>query len=119
LARFMSPDLVLVSARHLMFPQKWNKYAYVQNNPLALVDPDGADDFYVFRPSATENGATWNAIKAEASKNGNTVTIYNGKAATAEKFKAALNTEGAHVIDTGHTADDNTGRARGRCLPAT
>ncbi len=26
-----------------MNPQSWNRYAYVQNNPLALVDPFGLD----------------------------------------------------------------------------
>jgi RHS repeat-associated protein len=116
LARFMTPDPKSMTARHVVYPQKWNKYAYVQNNPLALVDPDGADDFFVFRPTASENGAAWNAIRAEAPKYGNTVTIYNGKDATAARFENALHSEGAHVIDSGHTVDDNTGQARGVLL---
>lgn len=39
--RFTSPDRV---EGQLENPQSWNKYAYVKNNPLALVDPDGNRD---------------------------------------------------------------------------
>jgi len=91
--------------RHLIYPQKWNKYAYVQNNPLSMKDPDGADDYFVFRPLATTNGSSWNAIKAEAPKYGNTVTVFNGKDATAANYTKALQTPGAHVVDAGHAAE--------------
>lgn len=35
------------ATRHLMNPQKWNKYAYVLNNPLSLVDPDGMEEMTI------------------------------------------------------------------------
>ncbi len=38
--RFTTPDPLLASAR-LTDPQTWNRYAYVRNNPVNLVDPDG------------------------------------------------------------------------------
>ncbi len=38
--RFMSPDPANAGA-DLLDPQSWNAYAYVRNNPLALVDPMG------------------------------------------------------------------------------
>ena len=115
--RFTSPDPKQFTLRTIAYPQKWNKYAYVQNNPLAMIDPDGEDDFYVFRPLATENGRRWDAIRAEAPKYGNTVTIYNGNDATAGRFTNALNTEGAHVIDAGgHSVEDNQGNAVGILL---
>jgi len=38
--RFTSPDPLLASAR-LTDPQTWNRYAYVRNDPVNLVDPDG------------------------------------------------------------------------------
>jgi RHS repeat-associated protein len=47
LGRFMSPDPKIPSMKHLINPQKWNKYAYVLNNPLALVDPDGLEEVTV------------------------------------------------------------------------
>ncbi len=40
LGRFTSPDPGNAGA-HLTDPQTWNAYAYVGNNPLANVDPDG------------------------------------------------------------------------------
>jgi RHS repeat-associated protein len=45
MGRFLSPDPKLMTARHLTNPQKWNKYAYVINNPLMRFDPDGMDDY--------------------------------------------------------------------------
>jgi RHS repeat-associated protein len=44
LGRFMSVDPKQFSLRTLANPQKWNKYAYVLNNPLALVDPNGMEE---------------------------------------------------------------------------
>jgi len=38
--RFTSPDPMNLGA-DLLDPQSWNAYAYVRNNPLALVDPSG------------------------------------------------------------------------------
>jgi RHS repeat-associated protein len=42
--RFLSVDPLLSSAR-LSIPQSWNRYSYVWNNPLLLVDPTGEDVF--------------------------------------------------------------------------
>lgn len=39
--RFMSSDPVFFQAEMLTDPQRFNQYAYVRNNPLALVDPKG------------------------------------------------------------------------------
>jgi len=41
--RFTSTDPLIVSAK-LNKPQSWNRYAYVLNNPLRLVDPTGMID---------------------------------------------------------------------------
>lgn len=45
--RFTSPDPKGFSTRTMVNPQKWNKYAYVLNNPLALFDPDGKEEIKV------------------------------------------------------------------------
>ncbi|MGH9583949.1 MAG: RHS repeat-associated core domain-containing protein, partial [Bryobacteraceae bacterium] len=43
LGRFNSPDPANAGADPTD-PQTWNAYAYVRNNPLALIDPTGMDD---------------------------------------------------------------------------
>lgn len=42
--RFTSVDPKQFSSRTLVNPQKWNKYAYTLNNPLASIDPDGREE---------------------------------------------------------------------------
>lgn len=46
--RFTGVDPSLESAEPGV-PQSWNRYLYVLNNPLILVDPDGKNWFYVTR----------------------------------------------------------------------
>jgi RHS repeat-associated protein len=41
LGRFLSVDPVLNIERALRKPQGWNRYAYVENNPINARDPDG------------------------------------------------------------------------------
>ncbi len=41
--RWASPDPAGLAAVDPAFPQSWNHYAYVMNNPLALIDPFGLD----------------------------------------------------------------------------
>jgi RHS repeat-associated protein len=42
--RMNAPDPVFDDA--LTSPQRWNRYAYVRNNPLRMVDPSGKDDVF-------------------------------------------------------------------------
>lgn len=44
--RWLSPDPAGLAAVDPTTPQSWNRYAYVMNNPLALVDPFGDDACY-------------------------------------------------------------------------
>src|SRR6266404_7406308 len=44
IGRFMSPDPI---GGRPAFPQSWNLYAYVANNPLNAVDPTGLDCIYI------------------------------------------------------------------------
>jgi len=39
--RFTTIDPAMTLKENLVDPQRWNRYAYVRNNPLRLVDPDG------------------------------------------------------------------------------
>lgn len=41
--RFTSPDGLIAKKEWLADPQRWNHYAYVRNNPLRYIDPNGED----------------------------------------------------------------------------
>ncbi|MBZ5533996.1 MAG: hypothetical protein LAO20_21405 [Acidobacteriia bacterium] len=44
LGRWTSPDPKGIALRHLLNPQKLNKYSYVLNSPLTLFDPNGMEE---------------------------------------------------------------------------
>jgi RHS repeat-associated protein len=48
--RWLSPDPAGLAAANPANPQSWNRYAYVLNNPMSLVDPLGLD------PCDTDSG---------------------------------------------------------------
>jgi len=47
IGRFSSADLKGLGLRHLLNPQKLNKYSYVLNNPLSLFDPNGMEEITI------------------------------------------------------------------------
>ena len=46
--RFSTVDPELNINAALLDPQRWNRYAYVRNNPLRYIDPDGRDIWDLF-----------------------------------------------------------------------
>jgi RHS repeat-associated protein len=71
--RFLSVDPVLDQKRAAKIPQAWNRYAYVESNPLNRTDPDGREIYfqthYVVRvepePGVGETGINHNSIRVE------------------------------------------------------
>ena len=66
--RFTSTDPIALAASRLKDPQQINLYAYVRNNPLSLVDPNGEDtietkveeySFTIEREGKDKKGRTW------------------------------------------------------------
>ena len=64
LGRFTNPDPLMASAERRK-PQTFNRYTYVNNNPLRLVDPSGMDDC----------DPTKKKCQAEQGPNGSPVTL--------------------------------------------
>ncbi|MEO8680093.1 MAG: RHS repeat-associated core domain-containing protein, partial [Vicinamibacterales bacterium] len=52
--RFTTVDPVLDTDKALADPQRWNRYAYARNNPLAFIDPDGRDSYRISSPLERE-----------------------------------------------------------------
>jgi RHS repeat-associated protein len=104
--RWTSPDPINFSKKHLIKPQRWNKYSYVQNDPLGSIDPDGLDDFKIFLVYTHEvhqnaPHTDWARVKATLEKEGHTVSI-DHENTTGKELKGALNSS-SHVIFVGHT----------------
>lgn len=57
MGRFVTPDPKTVALRHLLNPQKLNKYSYVLNNSMSFLDPDGMEEvtitYRTFIPTAS------------------------------------------------------------------
>ena len=58
--RWPSPDPAGLAAVDLSNPQSWNRYAYVQNNPLNSVDPLGTWNIPGYRPNGGVGGSLVN-----------------------------------------------------------
>jgi RHS repeat-associated protein len=82
LARFSVPDPAGLAAVDPSNPQSWNRYAYVQDNPIGQIDPSGlvcngvnnfmwdplADGLGMFTPQdCNESGGTWGSTGSSGS----------------------------------------------------
>jgi RHS repeat-associated protein len=107
LGRWMTTDKDFTLKRILPNPQKWNRYAYVLNNPLVLFDPDGLAEWYVFRPlipARSKMSPQWQKAINTATARGDNVHMMLGKDATVKAFEQALKTPGAYVEAITHAS---------------
>jgi len=128
--RFTGCDPRLLSLKQVVNPQRWNRYAYVVNNPLALYDPDGQDDqgkgggkvidvFITIPPDQqkdyrTVNGKPagefktpdWSKIQENAKKSGYTVNVHQLNESTPQAVANSLANSELTVI-VGHGIDIN------------
>jgi RHS repeat-associated protein len=107
LGRFMSVDPQRIAIRHLLNPQKLNKYSYVLNNPISSVDPDGMEEIKVFvhftsQETLPKNQPNWSAIQQTAQANGNHVTVFQGDDVNEKNFQSSLASGGTTVF-IGHS----------------
>ena len=113
--RWLSPDMDMTLRRIVPTPQRWNRYAYVINNPLVLFDPNGLADFYVFlnylsMPDSQETiqwlnknnlSPDWSAIAKQAEAYGNHVHYFSFGLASPDALQAAAD-QGQITMIVGH-----------------
>ena len=68
--RWISPDPAGMAAVSLTNPQTWNRYAYVLNNPLALVDSLGLDCVYLNEDGSAVEEVDQSSNSGECATNG-------------------------------------------------
>jgi len=103
--RWTSAD-ELMASENIADPQRWNRYAYVSNNPLAKIDPDGRQEVPILDPTMTymivrqQGGSHEQAMQAHAA-------VVKGQAAAAVSGDATLGaaaggpSAGAALLATG------------------
>jgi RHS repeat-associated protein len=67
--RFLSVDPTLDFKRAVQSPQGWNRYAYVENNPILVTDPDGRElglDVDMYKRKVDPNSPVEKAIRRVA-----------------------------------------------------
>jgi len=67
LSRFIQPDSIIPNAAD---PQSWNRYSYVQNNPIAYNDPTGHEPNYKLRGLKRDYGRYWDDVKEDWHRRG-------------------------------------------------
>jgi len=116
--RFTSTDPIALTASRLHDPQRINLYAYVRNNPLSLVDPDGEDtihtrveeySFTIEREGRDNKGNTWRySVQITVTErtterrddDGNLIQKHTTATATAENTDRAINTLSERELGT-------------------
>jgi RHS repeat-associated protein len=111
--RFGSCDPIQLSVQHIANTQRWNLYAYVNNNPLALTDPDGKDgqgkagakviDIFIVATSRELRGhkiPDWNGLKHIGEQNGFDIRVHPRSESTLKNVTQSLKESAATVIIT-------------------
>src|SRR6185503_17803602 len=120
----------MLGIKQVVNPQRWNRYAYVVNNPLALYDADGQDDqgqggskiidVFIAMPAGgqqdyrTVNGRPavnyplpdWSKLRENAAKAGYTVNVHQLSESTPEAVANSFtNAEPTVIVDHGIDMD--------------
>ncbi len=95
--RFTTPDPLMASAK-ASNPQSWNRYAYVFNNPLRHIDPDGLEvPESCVKDEKCQIKVNVNIIKDKSLHNGNGLDPKQSKKADAMQNEAAAVLKNANV----------------------
>jgi RHS repeat-associated protein len=127
--RFTSEDPASLGLRQLVNPQDINRYAYVANNPLKFIDPNGAEKIQIvvntFIPQKTVTAPIVGRIFEGDDRNvGESGSFRTQQIITVETDPSRGAAESSYAKDTGITREFNsdgsqrgeTGRASGDSL---
>jgi RHS repeat-associated protein len=103
--RFTTVDPVYTWQENLVDPERWNRYAYVRNNPGRYVDPDGRILWPVVAVAAAAGILT--PINANAPNPGDSTFPSDSTGEAIGNAAAAEN--GSGLVDRGHEKDLDTG----------
>jgi RHS repeat-associated protein len=84
LGRFVSVDPVINRKRSMAHPQAWNRYAYVENNPMNMTDPDGRNAQVTCQ--TTQNAQGLSTTNCTATVMAQIVVHTRAERATAQQF---------------------------------
>jgi RHS repeat-associated protein len=112
IGRFTTVDPVYTWSENLADPQRWNRYAYVRNNPLKYVDPDGraidtifdiASIAYDLYKIAREGATRTNVLALGADAGAALIPFATGAGAAVRAGAHGLE-EGAHLVQVNRAA---------------
>lgn len=115
MGRWMSPDPGKINKKHLANPQKWNKYAYVLNNPLALFDPDGQEEITIVYRTFIASATATAAGKTYAGDN----RTFSQAADASSRTTITIRIETDPSIRPGNPIISATGTVQGSAGPTT
>ena len=121
--RWPSPDRAGKASTRVAFPQSWNRYAYVLNNPLGLIDPMGLDCVYLNDDGTSTQEIDTNSSASECGSTGgywipgtvdpNSIKIYSATGWITASSNAGLGWFGSACNGSGCGIDPTTALAYG------
>ncbi len=112
--RFTTPDLKGIAFRHLLNPQKFNKYTYVLNSPMSFFDPDGLEEVTITYRTFIPTSSVTVAGRTNGGDNRGFSTAANASSRTSISVKIETDPKirpGNPIISVDGKAGQNTGHA--------
>jgi RHS repeat-associated protein len=114
MGRWTSPDPKGIELRHLLNPQKLNKYSYVLNNPVGAFDPDGREEVTITYRAFIPTSSVTVAGRTNGGDNRGFSTAANASSRTSISIKIETDPNirpGNPIISVDGKVGGNTGHA--------
>lgn len=110
MGRFMSPDPSGLYFADPTNPQSLNHYAYVQNNPLVNVDPNGLDCIYT--SNLTSTSVSVETVRGDCRSDTDNGVFVDGTVNT-DSYKAQVGSDGDVHLGFGYSSDSDGSSGNG------